>query len=56
MENLTGRYNSDPAPLAATFKNLAGYTIVGVMLDFDTFTLPLRGKISDTGFQQTHDT
>ena len=56
MENLTGRYNTDPAPLTATFKNLAGYTIVGVMLDFDTFTLPLGGKISDTGFQQTHDT
>ena len=48
MENMTGRYNPEWEPLDDTFKDLTGYAIIGIMLDFDTFTLPLGGRISET--------
>ena len=43
MENLTGQYNPEWEPLDDTFKDLMGYAIIGIMLDFGTFTLPLGG-------------
>ena len=56
MENLTGRYDPEWEPLADTFKDLTGYAIIGIMLDFDTFTLPLGGRITNAGIQQPHNT
>ena len=55
MENLTGRYDPEWEPLNDTFKDLMGYAIIGIMLDFDTFTLPLSGSVTDARVQQPHD-
>ena len=54
MENLTGQYNPEWEPLDDTFKDLMGYAIIGIMLDFGTFTLPLGGQLGEASVQHAH--
>ena len=54
MENLTGQYNPEWEPLDDTFKDLMGYAIIGIMLDFGTFTLPLGGELGEASVQHAH--
>ena len=54
MENLTGQYNPEWEPLDDTFKDLMGYAIIGIMLDFVKFTLPLGGQLSEASVQHAH--
>ena len=48
MENLVAMH-ADPGwePLADTFKELIGYSIIGIMLDLGTFDLPVSGNVTE---------
>ena len=48
MENLVAMHAAPGwEPLADTFKDLIGYSIIGIMLDLGTFDLPVSGNVTE---------